>query len=92
MIDLRDRVDAEVDMGVAADAVIITVTMKDGQVIEKNLPHCIGSVDRPMTKDQLTEKFKDQCTKVLADGVDRASQVLWQVEDATDISQVPQLF
>lgn len=89
--DLRDRVDAEVDMGVSADAVIVTVTLKDGQTIEKNLPHCLGSVDRPMTKRTLTEKFKDQCAKILGDGVDEASEALWQLEDSTDVCQITRL-
>jgi aconitate decarboxylase len=88
VVDLRDRVDAEVDMGVAADAVIMTVTMKDGEVIELNLPHCLGSVERPMTKETLTDKFKDQCTKILGKDVDQASEAIWGIEASSDVSQI----
>jgi aconitate decarboxylase len=90
VIELRDRVDAEVDMSVAADAVIMTVTMNDGEVIELNLPHCLGSVERPMTRETLTDKFKDQCTKILGKDVDKASDALWQIEETTDLSKITQ--
>lgn len=91
VVDLMARLDAEVDMGVAADAVIIDMKMRDGQVINKTLLHSIGSVDCPMTKDQLTMKFKDQCTKALGDTVDQSSQALWQIADSTDVSQITRM-
>ena len=50
--------------------------------------HALGSVERPMTKEQLTEKFKEQCAKALGDEVDSVSQALWKIEDAADVSQV----
>jgi aconitate decarboxylase len=88
VIDLRDRCEAVADTGIAPDEVRVTLKMKNGKTIEKHLIHAVGSVDKPLTKEQLTEKFKDQTAKFLGDKLDSASQALWDIEDAADISQV----
>ena len=91
LIEIRDRVDADADVGIAPDEVRITVKMKDGKTMEKHILHSVGSVARPMTKEQLTEKFKDQCAKALGDNVDSVSQALWEIEDAANVAQVAQV-
>jgi aconitate decarboxylase len=88
VINLRDRCDAVADTKIAPDEVRVTLKMKDGKTIEKHLLHAVGSVDRPMTTEQLTEKFKDQSSKFLGDRLDSASQALWEIETAVDVSQV----
>jgi aconitate decarboxylase len=88
VIDLRDRSDAIADTSIAPDAVKVVLTMKDGSKIEKYLLHCLGSVDVPMTKEQLTEKFKEQSGRFLGDKVNSTSEALWNIESAADVSQV----
>ena len=88
VIDLRDRTDAVADNTVAPDEVFITATMRNGDKVEKHVLHALGSVDKPMTKEQLTEKFKDQCGNTLGRDLDSVSQAVWDIESAADVSQV----
>ena len=91
VIDLRDRSEAVADTSIAPDEVKVTLKLKDGTTIEKHLLHALGSVDRPMTKEQLTEKFKEQSARFLGDKVDSASEALWDIENADDVSKVLRL-
>lgn len=86
VIDLRDRCEAVADTSIAPDEVKVTLKMRDGKVIEKHLLHCIGSIDMPMTKAQLTEKFKDQSVRILGSKVDSTSDALWAIEGAANVS------
>jgi 2-methylcitrate dehydratase PrpD len=91
-IRLRDSVDATVDPGMAADAVFITVTLKDGGTLTKFVEHAIGSKDRPMTNDDLAVKFSDLVTPVL--GAERTAELLqacWTMQDAPDLARIASL-
>ena len=57
VIRLRDQVNAVVQAGVHEDQVRITMTLKDGRVLEKFVEHVAGSVARPMSDADLEAKF-----------------------------------
>ena len=57
VIRLRDQVNAVVQAGVHEDQVGITMTLKDGRVLEKFIEHVAGSVARPMSDADLEAKF-----------------------------------
>jgi 2-methylcitrate dehydratase PrpD len=83
---LRDRVSAEADRQVHEDAVSIRLTMEDGERIELNVPHAIGSVERPLTDDMITEKFARQSAPVIGEAKTR--QVIaeaWALDSASDM-------
>ncbi len=65
VIRLRDQVSAVVQASVAEDQVHITMTLKDGRVLEKIIEHCAGSVDNPMSDAALEAKFRTQCKGIL---------------------------
>ena len=53
----QDKVEAEGNPDIAADASEVTVTLKDGRRHTCRIEHCIGSASNPMTDEQLTRKF-----------------------------------
>jgi len=61
---------------------------EDGSKIEKHIAHAIGSTEVPMTEEQLTAKFVDQCRPVLGDRTQQVSDALWKVENVSDIAQL----
>lgn len=65
VVRLRDSVIAEIDPGMAPDAVDATIVLHDGQRLHAFVEHAIGSVARPMTEDDLTAKFTDLVEPVL---------------------------
>lgn len=67
----------------------VRVVMGDGTSLGKEIRHAIGSVEKPMTDSQLTEKFVDQTSKVI--GEERArkySDICWSLEGSGDIGQL----
>lgn len=78
---LRDRVQTTIDPAVKTEQVDMTITLKDGRRLNKFIEHAIGSVEVPMTDQQLEAKFVD-----LAEGILPAAQTrklmdaCWQVE------------
>jgi 2-methylcitrate dehydratase PrpD len=58
IVRLRDSVTAVVQAGVQEDQVHITMTLKDGRLLEKTVAHAVGSVDRPMSDADLEAKLR----------------------------------
>jgi 2-methylcitrate dehydratase PrpD len=80
LIALRDRISATVDDSIDEAAVVVTMRLHDGRVLTKHVEHAIGSMQRPMTDVQLSEKFMHLATPVL--GAERATALCtasWKV-------------
>ncbi|EME84353.1 uncharacterized protein MYCFIDRAFT_152572 [Pseudocercospora fijiensis CIRAD86] len=87
--ELRDKIDATSSDEIASDAAKVVVQLRDGSELEKFVEHAVGSLNVPMTDEQLTEKFVDQCSLVLGrDGATRASALAWSIGDAPDSREV----
>lgn len=89
VLQVRGIVSAEVDDSMRSDEAIVILIMQDRTEIEKHLEHAIGSLDRPMTNDELREKFQSQAEPVL--GKDRAEEVeamAWKIYDVPDVARV----
>jgi 2-methylcitrate dehydratase PrpD len=78
---LRDRVTATVDSALKEEQVRATIVLNDGRRLERFIEHVVGSVERPLSDNDLERKFLD-----LADGVLPESQArnllarCWEVE------------
>lgn len=87
MVALRERIVIEPDPGMASDSTRITVLLRDGRQLVKEVRHCIGSKERPMTDRQIEDKFA-----ALADGIlpagDTAAVIAtcWQLETLKDVA------
>jgi len=89
---LRDRVTAEIDPAMPADAVAVTVTLKDGRVLQKRVDHAIGSVARPMTDRDLEAKFTDLVQPVHGDaGTAELLRACWDLESITDAGDIARM-
>ncbi|KAF2480112.1 2-methylcitrate dehydratase [Neohortaea acidophila] len=89
VIELRDKIDATSDESLGADETYLTVHLADGSKIEKHVKHAVGSLEVPMTDNQLTEKFVDQAALVLGpNGARAASDAAWRIGEADDVASV----
>jgi 2-methylcitrate dehydratase PrpD len=91
VVALCQRITAEIDPGLAADAAHVTITLTDGRVLTRFVEHAIGSLARPMTDADLEAKFHGLVDPIL--GHDRAQRVLalcWGVERLDSVAQVAQ--
>lgn len=89
IIRLRDRVIAEAEEGRHEDSVFIALTMNDGERVELDVPHAIGSLERPLTDEMITEKFANQSTPVIGEAKTRALiDKAWKVETTPDMRDI----
>ena len=75
VIALRDKVKAVIDDSIGEAAADITVLTKDGKQHHILIEHAIGSLERPMTNEQLKAKFVDQAAAVIGQA---AADQAWQ--------------
>jgi 2-methylcitrate dehydratase PrpD len=72
IVTLRRKVRAEAEKGIHEDQVKVAITTTDGKVHELFVEHAIGSLDRPLSDEELDNKVRDLCEPVLgAPGTDR---------------------
>lgn len=89
VVRLRDKVEATSDEDVGADEAHLQIHFAGGQRLAKHVKHAVGSLEKPMTDEQLTQKFLDQATLVIgkAKGV-AASDIAWTVPEQSDVASV----
>jgi len=88
VVSLRDKADAHADKSLRADEVIVEVTLKGGKKLHKHVEHAIGSLEVPLTDENLEEKFIDQCLPVLGDRTQAVSQQCWKIGEASDVAEI----
>ena len=70
---------------IAADEVIVHVTLADGSQITKHVEHAVGNLKRPMTDADLENKFRDLANRVVAPAhAERIIEMCWEFEQLSD--------
>jgi aconitate decarboxylase len=89
VISVRDKVDIEADTSLAADEAYLSLDHSDGTKLEKHIAHAVGSLQVPMTDEQLTAKFIDQVSLVIGkDAATRWSEKAWNLHNVQDVDAV----
>ena len=89
VVEVRDKIEAMPDKELEPDETYLTVQFADGSKIEKHIRHAVGSLEVPMTDEQLTEKFVDQAALVLGlSSAQVASDAAWKLAEADDVAKV----
>lgn len=78
---LRRTVTATVDPGLPKDACRVVVVLRDGRRLVQEVAHATGSVDAPMTDEQLRAKFDLVVAPVLGRSADRLWNCVWGLPD-----------
>jgi 2-methylcitrate dehydratase PrpD len=64
LAQMQEHVDVTADPTIARDAAVVSFTLKDGKRVEVRIDHARGSLDRPMTDEELADKFRAQAEPV----------------------------
>lgn len=89
VIALRDKVTARADEAVSEEEALVSITLNDGTVLDKHIEHAIGSIERPMTKEALEDKFSGQAISALPQAqIDRVMAMCWEIESLDDASDI----
>ena len=71
------------------DGVHVEVELTDGRVLEKRLTASLGNLQRPLTDEQLSAKFRDQATLVLtAEQAEHALELSWRIDELADVAEL----
>ncbi len=88
-IALRDRVEATVDENVSEEEAFVQIRLVDGTVLSKHVENAIGSVQRPLTKQHLEQKFADQAQTALPiSQVENVMAICWEIEGMNKVSEI----
>ena len=91
VIAIRDKIHASPSKDVRPDEAYLTIHFTNGNKLEKHIEHAVGSLEVPMTNEQLTGKFVDQAGLVLGkEGAQRASDAAWKIGDPNNVAEVLQ--
>ncbi|CAG8406010.1 unnamed protein product [Penicillium salamii] len=89
VVQLRDRFEAVADKTLRPDECHIVIKVKGRDDIEKHVDYAVGSLERPMTDEQLSLKFMDQSVGALGqDKADKASQWCWDLATQDDVRRI----
>lgn len=86
VLALRAKVEAVVDDRIEEAGAELLLTTTDGREIALRIEHAVGSLEKPMSDDELRAKFVGQSEPVL--GAEKAAQA-WTL--AMDLAHQPQL-
>jgi 2-methylcitrate dehydratase PrpD len=86
---LRDRVSTTVDSSLHEDQVRITLTRKNGGRLEKFVEHAVGSLDHPMSDNDLEAKFAGLSSGVLPrDQQRKLMDLCWKAESLAKVGVI----
>lgn len=90
VIALRDRVSATVDPAATGFLeAFVTITLRDGRVFNRHVPHALGSLQRPMSDADLEAKFRALVEPALpCDRVDSLIADCWDADGLADIGVI----
>ena len=89
VVAMRGRIKATRNERYGRDEASAVIRLKDGRELKTHVAHARGSVDRPMSDDDLTEKFIAQAELALPTPRAKAlADACWAVGAAKDITSV----
>lgn len=91
VIDLRRKVTAVPDKAIKEDAAQIAITLQSGERHHLKVAHAHGSLARPMSDEDLEEKFRSLVEPILSEEkVQRAIDVCWKLDSLPNMTSVIQ--
>jgi 2-methylcitrate dehydratase PrpD len=77
------------DDSITEDQVHIEVILRNGETLTKFVEHSLGNLHRPLSNEQLTEKFVDQAVLALPRSqVDSIVEQCWRIDTLADVGEL----
>ncbi len=83
---LRRKVAITVDAAFGAETASARIALKNGQAFDTHVAHCRGSIGRPLTDDEVSEKTRAQCELIFT--ADKTRQLIdgaWHIEQSAAV-------
>jgi 2-methylcitrate dehydratase PrpD len=86
---VRELVSAVGDLSITEDQARIEVEMTNGARLTRFVEQSLGNIHRPMSDQQLENKFRDQAVAALpAAQVEKAIQRCWTIDELADVGEL----
>ncbi|KAI0598861.1 hypothetical protein F4775DRAFT_553324 [Biscogniauxia sp. FL1348] len=93
VVDMRKKVNVTTDEGVSEDQAYITITFEDGSTFEKHVEHAVGSLENPLSVDDLKKKFMDQVSRQIGTArAEKAYDAFTNIANMTDVGKIRMTF
>ena len=87
IVALRDCINATANNDFGKDEAYVRVTLSDKRILESHVDHALGSIEQPMTDEDLDKKLHDLADSVIGDKtVDHLSRICWGIDSELDAS------
>jgi len=88
---VRESATAVGDPSLTEDQAHIEVELATGEKVSRFVEKSLGNIHRPMTNQQLDDKFRDQAVMALpADQVERVIELCWRIHQLADVNELVQ--
>ncbi len=88
---VRESATAVGDGSLTEDQANIEVELASGETISRLVEKSLGNINRPLTNQQLDDKFRDQAVLALpADRVERVIELCWRIDGLADVNELVQ--
>lgn len=89
LVAMRRKVEVTTDTACHEASVTITVTLEDGRRLQKHIESAIGSLEKPLTNEQIDTKFRGQAALVIGE---RACEALleqaWSLPEMASVGEL----
>lgn len=89
VLALREKVSTKGNPEIARDAGVLVIELQNGERLEERVEHCIGSTERPMSDQELSDKFLGQANPLLGETVAATLlQRCWSISDVESMAEL----
>lgn len=89
LLKIRERVTAIGDSSITEDQSHIEVELADGRTITRFVEQSLGNIHKPLSDQQLEEKFRDQALAVLpVSQVNHVIDLCWRFDKLQDVNEL----
>jgi 2-methylcitrate dehydratase PrpD len=87
VVSLRAKVSAIPDDSLDKAAAHVRIVVNDGRTLERDVPHAIGSLEKPMSDRELEDKFRALAADARCDA-NAIVRSIWSLEELGDVAQL----
>jgi 2-methylcitrate dehydratase PrpD len=92
VVALRSRVSVRTDPSVHKDEAFVAITTRERKGLDEHVEHAVGSVERPLTDAELSDKYRSLAKDVLPENQrERLLALAWDLQGSQDAAELPQL-
>jgi 2-methylcitrate dehydratase PrpD len=90
IIAIRDKVEAHAEPAFRRDQARVMIKLRDGRTFEQKIEHAIGTLDNPLSDQQIASKVFALSEGILRPEVTRkVIDLCWKLESLEDVAAIP---